>query len=62
MKPFDVPGKEAFQNIVGKGENVGYQRFLFFPQCFLLYQRQKLSFMFILSSANAWNLDKAKFL
>ena len=26
-------------NIVGKGENAGYQHFLFFPQCF-----QKLSF------------------
>ena len=23
------------QNIVGKGENAGYQHFLLFPQCFL---------------------------
>ena len=23
------------ENIVGKGENAGYQRFLFFPLCFL---------------------------
>ena len=22
------------ENIVGKGENAGYQHFLFFPQCF----------------------------
>ena len=34
--------KNPFQNIVGKGENAGNQHFLFFPQCFLLYQRQKL--------------------
>ena len=27
------------ENIVGKGENAGYQHFLLFPQCF-----QKLSF------------------
>ena len=32
-------GKTPFQNIVGKGEN------LLFLHCFLLYQRQKLSFM-----------------
>ena len=24
------------ENIVGKGENAGYQHFLLFPQCFLL--------------------------
>ena len=52
------------QNIVGKGENAGKQHFLLFSQCFLLYQRQKLSFMltFILSSANAFNLDEVNFL
>ena len=26
---------ERIENIVGKGENAGYQHFLFFPQCFL---------------------------
>ena len=26
---------DRVQNIVGKGYNVGYQHFLFFPQCFL---------------------------
>ena len=29
---------ESVQNIVGKGENAGFQHFLLFPQCF-----QKLS-------------------
>ena len=27
--------KKDFENIVGKGENAGYQHFLLFPQCFL---------------------------
>ena len=26
--------KERTENIVGKGENAGYQHFLLFPQCF----------------------------
>ena len=26
--------KKAFENMVERGENAGYQRFLFFPQCF----------------------------
>ena len=46
MTPFEVSGKEALENIVGKGENAGNQHFLLFPQCFLLYKRQTLSFMF----------------
>ena len=25
---------DSVENIVGKGENAGYQRFLHFPQCF----------------------------
>ena len=41
-QPF--PHNDNFQspeeNIVGKGENAGYQYFLLFPQCFLLYERQ----------------------
>ena len=32
--------KEAFENIVGKGENAGNQHFLLFPNCLLPYQRQ----------------------
>ena len=35
--------KETFENIVEIGENAGNQHFLLFPQCFLPYQRQKLS-------------------
>ena len=31
---------DRIENIVGKGENAGYQHFLFFPQCF-----QKTSFL-----------------
>ena len=35
--------KKALENTVGKGENAGNQHFLLFPQCFPLYQREKLS-------------------
>ena len=35
--------KRAFENIVGKGENAGYQHFLLFPQFFLLYQRMMVT-------------------
>ena len=31
---------EAFENIVGKGENAGNQHFLLFPQCFLPFLKQ----------------------
>ena len=41
---FTTPRKDPFKNIVGKGENVGNQQLLLFLQCFLPYQRQKLSF------------------
>ena len=36
--------KEALKNTGEKGENAGNQHFLLFPQCFLLYQREKSSF------------------
>ena len=35
--------KEAFENILGKGEkliNAGNQHFLLYPQCLPLYERQ----------------------
>ena len=32
--------KKLFENIVGKGENAGYQHFLLFPRCFLSFQRE----------------------
>ena len=37
--------KKAFENIVRKGENAGNQHFLLFPQCFLPYHRQIVSFL-----------------
>ena len=33
-------GRVEMENLVGKGENAGYQHFLLFPQCF-----QKASFL-----------------
>ena len=38
----DPEKKEAFENIVGKGEKAGNQHFLLFPQCFLPSQKQFL--------------------
>ena len=29
-----IPFFEKLENIVGKGENAGYQHFFLFPQCF----------------------------
>ena len=37
------------ENIVGKGENAGYQHFLLFPQCF-----QKASFLGLLKVRIVW--------
>ena len=34
IQTFNTSGKEAFKNIVGKGENAGNQHFLLSPQCF----------------------------
>ena len=28
-----IPVSDRLENIVGKGENAGYQHFLLFPQC-----------------------------
>ena len=35
MTPFDAPGKQAFENIVGKEEIARNEQFLLFPQYFL---------------------------
>ena len=35
------PERKRFKNIVGKGENAGYQHFLLFLQCFLTAHIQK---------------------
>ena len=62
MTPFDVSGKAAFSNIVGKGENAGHQHFLLFQNVFLHYQTEIIIYVtFIMSSANALNLDKVNF-
>ena len=37
--------KKTFENIVGKGENVGNQNFLLFPLCFLPFSKQILIFI-----------------
>ena len=35
MTPVDAPGKQAFENTVGKGEIARNEQFLLYPQCFL---------------------------
>ena len=45
VTPFDASGKEAPGKHCGKRRNCLYKQFLLFQQCFLLYQRQKLSFL-----------------
>ena len=51
-------GKKHFENIVGKGENVGKQQFLVFLQCFLSFLKQfSILVTSILSSASAFKLD-----
>ena len=54
--------KKTFENIVGKGENAVNQHFLLFPQCFLPVPKTNFNFSdtYILSSANAFNLDQSK--
>ena len=56
--------KKALENTLGKGENAGNNHFLLFPQCFLLYHKEKSSFQqhLIMSSANAFNLVMSKIL
>ena len=54
--------KEALRkNIEGKGENAGNEHFSFFPQCFYPSPKEFcFHFTFILSSADAFNLDQPK--
>ena len=54
--------REAFENIVGKGENVDNQHFLLFLKCFLPFPKQISIFLFsfILSSASSLNLNWSK--
>ena len=64
MTPFDVFVKEAFQNIVGKRRKCWLPAFSPFPTMFsyLLKTEIKIYVTFILSSRNAFNWDKVKFL
>ena len=39
MTPFDAPGKQAFENTVGKGEIALNEQFLLYPHCFLPVKR-----------------------
>ena len=41
--------KGRVENIVGKGENAGYEQFLLFPQCF-----QKVSFTRLFNVPMVW--------
>ena len=60
---FDVCGKEAFLKHCGIRGNAGNQHFLLFPQCFYSIKHGFIIYVkFILSSANAFNLDQVKFL
>ena len=54
--------KEAFENILGKGENAGYQHFLLFLKCFLPFPKQISNFSVasILLSESSLKLDWSK--
>ena len=53
-----------FENIVGKGENAGYQQMLVTHNVFCPSQKKYLIFLSLLflSSANAFNLDQSQIL
>ena len=46
--------KKAFETIVGKGENAGYQHFLLFPSFFLLNQQNLRLVNLALSQAKSF--------
>ena len=56
--------KKSFENIVGKAENAGNQHFLLFPKMFSTLPNPNFNFSvsFILSPANAFNLDQSTIL
>ena len=53
---------EAFENIVGKGENARKQHFLLFPTMFSTVSKTEIIIVATLnlSSANAFKLDQSK--
>ena len=58
---FYMPDKEAFENIMGKGENANNQHFLLFLSIFYPSKNKfKFSVTFIFSSASTFNLDQSK--
>ena len=61
---FNDPRKKPLENIVGKGENAGNQHFLLFPTLFSTLSKTNFKFLFtfILSPADAFNLDQSKIL
>ena len=62
---FNNPREDGFEkNIVGKAENAGNQHFLLFLHCFLLYQREKSSYLAQsdMISANAFNFVQYRIL
>ena len=56
--------KKAFENKVGKRENLDIQHVFLFPQCVSSFLKQILDFLpkFILSTANSFNLYMFKIL
>ena len=54
--------KNASENTVEKEENAGNQHFLLFPQCFLVYHKEKMSFkqclIFGLQMLSIWSCPK----
>ena len=54
--------KTAFDNIVGKKENVAHQHFLAFPQWFLPYEKNYNFQPQVLLFANAADLDNPRIL
>ena len=62
-KQENAGNQQAFENIVGKVENAGNQLFLFSDNVFYPFKiKFQFWFRFILSSANAFNLDQSKIL
>ena len=64
MTTFDVSGKQAFSKHCGKRRKCWKPAFSPFPTMFSALSKTKIIIYvtFILSSANAFNLDKVKFL
>ena len=54
--------EKPFENIVGKGENGGFQHFLISSRCFLTLPKVIFDFSVTLLSASAFNLETPKIL